>query len=117
MKYGGSIYKFGDGRRIHAYASVTLPAIIGKKEVLIVTDVVNNDIPLLLSKSAMKRAETVIDFKNDTAIMLGRQINLISTQSGHYAVPLTDNCRILNDMSTNPDTVLYCAHIKHRKTA
>ena len=83
FEHSESIYKFGDGRKIHAYASVVIPAIIGKTCVGIRTDVIDNDIPLLLSKDTMKRANTVIDFQNDTAVFFGVKVNLVSTQSGH----------------------------------
>ena len=36
----------------------------------------------------MKKAETNIDFKTDTVSMFGSQQELITTPSGHYAVPL-----------------------------
>ena len=36
------------------------------------TDVVPNDIPLLLSKKSMKTANMTLDFKNDNAIIFGK---------------------------------------------
>ena len=45
---------------------VTIPAKIKNTNGSIVTDLVNNDIPLLLSKEAMKKANTQIDFSSDS---------------------------------------------------
>ena len=41
----------------------------------------------------MKKANTVLDFNNDTAEMFGQKIPLISTSSGHYALPLVSSRR------------------------
>ena len=50
---------------------VKIPASIGNQNIFIESDVVDNDIPMLLSKSAMKKANTSIDFQSDTVTMLG----------------------------------------------
>ena len=50
-------------------------------------DVVDCDIPSLLSKKAMKKADVVINMNNDTAVIFGKSVPLNSTTSGHYCVP------------------------------
>ena len=57
--------------------------------VKIISDVVDADIPLLLSKTAMKRAQMTLNFNNDTAEMFGKRIELLCTTSGHYHVPIS----------------------------
>ena len=47
----------------------------------------------------MKKANMNINFENDTATFLGEHVNLVTTNSGHLALPLTKNRRILNDIS------------------
>ena len=42
----------------------------------------------------MKKAETNIDFKTDTVSLFGSQQKLITTPSGHYAVPLGQGARM-----------------------
>ena len=49
MSYGQSDRKFGDGR----------------------VEVVDSELPLLLSKEAMKKAEMTVDFVNEKAKILG----------------------------------------------
>ena len=63
---------------------------------MIKTDVNNSDIPLLLSRASMKRADMNLNFKDDTASVFGKTIELVETKSGHYAVPLTVLCQIIH---------------------
>ena len=53
---GERIFKFGGGTRLKLAAEYILPAVTAGKEVTIKTDAVDSDIPLLLSRSAMKKA-------------------------------------------------------------
>ena len=73
---------------------VKIPAHIGNRDLMIETDVISNDVPLLLSKDAMKRANTVIKFQSDEVSMFGKNINLKFTTSGHYAIPISKNERV-----------------------
>ena len=57
------------------------------------TDVVDSDIPLLLSKPDMKRIGLQIDMENDTAKIFFKVIDLGTTPSGHYFTPIRD-CNI-----------------------
>ena len=56
QRVGERTFKFGGGTRLKSTAEYSLPAVIAGKEVTINTDVVDSDIPLLLSRSAMKKA-------------------------------------------------------------
>ena len=80
-KKSNNLFKFGDGSCISSLHQVTFPATIGKCHILIVSDVVNNDIPLLLSKQSMKRANMRLNFNDDMANILGQKINLVVTNS------------------------------------
>ena len=94
---GVRIFKFGDGNKLSSLYKVILPCVIADIEVSIITDVVNSDIPLLLSKDAMKRAGTCLNFEDDTVMMLKKKIPLSCTLSGHYYIPITkplpDKCK------------------------
>ena len=63
---------------------VSFPATIGKKRAMIHANVVHNNIPLLLSKESMKKANTVIDFNSDKAVMFSEEVQLYSTNCCHY---------------------------------
>ena len=83
-------FRFGDGVEIKSLRCMKIPATIGDKRVMICTDVVASDIPLLLSRSSMKKSNMVLDFVKDTVKVLGTTIQLESTFSGHYCIPLTN---------------------------
>lgn len=51
-----SKFKFEDGKTV--VQSVNIPAQIGKVEVTIKTGIINNELPLLLSKTPMKKEDT-----------------------------------------------------------
>ena len=85
---GVRTFKFGDGNKLNPLYKVILPCVITDIEVSIITDVVNSDIPLLLSKDAMKRAGICLNFEDDTVTML-KKIPLNYTSSGHYYIPIT----------------------------
>ena len=83
-------FRFGDGVDVLSSQEVLIPVLIGAKKVMIKTSVVDNEIPLLLSKSSMKKARLILDFNSDTANVLGQDVKLHCTTSGHYCIPLTD---------------------------
>ena len=55
---------------------------------MIKTDVVESAIPLLLSQTAMKKAAIKMDLENDTATIMGKEVALNLTMSGHYCIPI-----------------------------
>ena len=65
--------------------------LVGGLKVSIETDVVSYDLPLLLSKYSMQKANTKLDFENNT-VMFGREIDLTFTTSGHYCIPMLAFC-------------------------
>ena len=68
------VYRFGDGKRVQAIKGAKIPALIGFKAIYIETDIVDSDIPLLFSKSSMKRANMNLNFQNDTISAFGQNI-------------------------------------------
>ena len=80
---GQRTFKFGGGERLKSKGEYSLPVVIAGKAVTIRTDVVESDIPLLLSRSAMKTAGV-----SDTAKIFGKDIALNLTTSGHYCIPI-----------------------------
>ena len=49
----------------------------------VTTEVIKNDIPLLLTKDTMEKANTYIDFANDKMIILNKEVPVKFTTSGH----------------------------------
>ena len=96
-----SIYRFGDGKKIPALKNAKVAAVIGSQKVISDTDIVTNEVPLLLSRESRKRANMHLNFQDDTVSAVGQAITLIVTKSGHYAVPLTLPCQILSSITNN----------------
>ena len=86
---GVRVFGFGGGTRLKSIAKYKIPAYVVGRRVKIDTDVVESDIPLLLSKPAMAKADVEINFKNDSGKILGVAVDLNSTSSGHYCLPIT----------------------------
>ena len=85
---GEKIFKFGGGTRLKSKGEYHLPATFAGKNVTVITDVVESDIPLLLSRNAMKRAGVKLDLENDSAKIFGKEVALNLTLSGHYCIPI-----------------------------
>ena len=71
-KKSHKMFKFGDSKLIHSIKNVKVPVTIGKEKVILNTEVINYNIPLLLSKASMKKASVKIDFHNDTVSFFGK---------------------------------------------
>ena len=83
-------FKFGDGKIVYSFQSASIPAVIGSIHCKIDTEIVKADIPLLLSKTSLKRAGAILDLKNDKISMFNQPIQLEFTSSGHYCVKILD---------------------------
>ena len=92
VEKSSSSFRFGNGKSLNSKKMVTFPAQIGKEDIMIKPDVIN--LPLLLSKSAIKKANVKIDFSNDVVNMLNQKINIVFTASGHYAVPVSKTSQL-----------------------
>ena len=97
--YSHKPFKFGDGRIVYSSKRVRLPAKIGNNKCNIDAEVVNADIPLLLSKSSLKKADAVLDLKNDTVTMFNQPIDLQYTASGHYCIDILGKANCTDNLS------------------
>lgn len=91
---GTKIFKFGGGEVLKSIASVNVPGTLAGKKIILNTDVVESDIPFLMSKDAMKKAKVKLDLEHDTAEVMGKSVSLNVTSSGHYCLPLDNNAEI-----------------------
>ena len=86
---GAKTFKYGGDKKFKSVAAYILPTVLAGHEVNIKTDVVESDLPLLLSLESMKKAKVKLDVENDSAEILGTTVPLNHTSSGHYCVPIT----------------------------
>ena len=81
-------FKFGDGRHVNSKGIVHIPCYIHGVKVMVRTDLVDCRIPLLMSRSAMKRGGMILNFEKDTMCMFGKESKLHVTSTGHYTIPI-----------------------------
>ena len=81
-------FKFGNDGMLESDGKYFLPVVVGEKNMEIEADVVSSDIPLLLSKKAMKKSGMVIDMRDDTVSVYGKKMKLVTTSVGHYCISL-----------------------------
>ncbi|OLP82117.1 Copia protein [Symbiodinium microadriaticum] len=84
-------FKFGTGRIHHSAFHVLVRFKLGDKVVEMKTSIINGDIPLLLSKSALAQLGMVYDLAQNSAdfTKVGlREFPLVTTSSGHPAIPI-----------------------------
>ena len=78
-----STYRFGDGVESKSLECFNVPIIIGKEKVSIEVDVVENKIPLLISKPIMTKLGMKLDFENHEVTVGDQTMKLNTTSSGH----------------------------------
>ena len=61
---------------------------IAGQDMMIITDTVDSDIPLLLSKTAMKKAGVKLNLQYYTAEIFGQIVYLGETSSRHYCLSM-----------------------------
>ena len=82
-------FRFGDGKSVKALKRVWIPGYIGKEKIRIGTEVIESDIPLLLSKTFMKEMGMIIDLVDDRIYWRKGEIkDLKITSTGHYAIAI-----------------------------
>ena len=67
------------------------------KNIKIVTEVVEDKIPLLISKQTMERAKMIINFEDYTVTAFGYTEKMLRTSSGHCSIPLSKK-NVYNDI-------------------
>ena len=82
-------FTFGDGEKVKSKRKVTITCWMGGIPGQVVTDVVDCNIPLLLSRRSMKAVGFMLNFKKDEVTVNNCQIRLKITKSGHYALPIS----------------------------
>ena len=84
------IFKFGGGEKLPSLRTIKIPCSINGRNVYLKTEVVDSDIPCLLSKKSMKSARVKIDLENDLINIFGQDVQLITSSTGHYLMEIGD---------------------------
>ena len=89
-----TVFKLGDGKSFKSLKSVTIPAKAGHKKQML-TDVIDRELPLLLSKKEMKMAKAKTDFDNDIINIFEHGIKISLTASGIVLYQLVEQTKQL----------------------
>ena len=99
-KKSNTPFKFSDGRKVYSQNKATIPGKIGKTPCSIEVEIVDAKIPLLLSKSSLRKANTLIDRQNDKVTVFDEDIDIKLSSNGHYAIDiLPTNIYSFNDVN------------------
>lgn len=102
------MFRFGDNPSVSKLEK-RIPLVIGNKTHYVMTSVVDNDIPLLISLGIMQDMKMKINFETKEAIIQGDAIDLIKSERGHFLIPLISDQIFFTEKSTLPS-----AHKLHR---
>ena len=119
---GVKSFKFGDGDAVKALEKKTIPITICGNDILLSVHVVENDVPLLLSRESMKNMKLKIDMENDKIYMADGEENLQITKSGHIVIPIgrcgdkipEESLDVEQTFLVNPSDSKKCASHLHR---
>ena len=93
------LFMFGNQGKMKAKANYSIPVRIGGDENSIEVDVIQSDIPLLLSKNEMKNLGIALDIKNDKGYINNKPLILTTTSAGHYVVDLLNEPEELEEVN------------------
>ena len=83
-----ALFRFGDSPAMRSTKKIYLPLSICDQEMYLPIDVVEADIPLLLSKDVLIRSKAKLDFGKETIQIYDIKQPMMCTTSGHYAIPI-----------------------------
>ena len=83
-------FRFGGNDVKKSLGWFQIPCSLNGKNIILQTDVIEADIPCLLSKEIFKKAGGRIDFVRDVITLYGMDVKLQNARSGHYVIPLQD---------------------------
>ncbi len=97
-------FKFGDGDTVRSEVVKVIPLNMCGQKMAIKANLVDNNVPLLISNQSLKDAKAKINFLKDTLEINGNSQKLISTTSGHYGIPVGHYERELEECQSNDAT-------------
>ena len=82
-------FTFGDGRGVSSKREMKIPVWMGGVLFSLTTDVVDSDIPLLLSINVMEKAKMILNFEAEELKVHGKYVRVSKMKVGHYEIPLS----------------------------
>lgn len=87
------VFGFGNNGRLESLGKYYIPLVMAGWKINISVDLIDSDIPLLLSRKAMEKAKMKINFSERTVTAFGKTVSMQSTQSGHPILPIQPQTR------------------------
>ena len=104
------VYKFGGGERRASKYAVKFPCNLAGKNCSIRTEVIDENLPLLLGNSSLKAAKAVLFIAEQKAVILGREVEMREESSGHFSMEISSP---KTQDSTVPDETDICFMIQN----
>ena len=98
-KTSNNKYRFGDGKLYSSKYQATIPIYIQNSRYSLKVDVVQCNVPLLLSRETLKRGDAKVDIGASTMDFLGVHVPLLISSTGHMCLPISRSIDILDDES------------------
>ena len=95
---GRKSFQFGNQGILASECSYRLPIKPAGHVTMIDVDIIDSDIPLLLSKREMQKHKMTIFLMEDKVSFQGKDIGLKTTSAGHYILPLIEDCTLTEDV-------------------
>ena len=80
------VYTFGDGKTLKSKGKYIIPVVIYGVKAKLVAELVDSDIPLLMSKTAMERCGVKLDLAERKTTVFGITRRMVETSLGHPVV-------------------------------
>ena len=80
------IFKFGGGEQRKSLGVVIFPCFFGNRNIMMKSEIVEADFPLLLGNSLLKKAKAVLKLSDEVAVLLDNEVKMRETPSGHFCL-------------------------------
>jgi hypothetical protein len=84
------VYKFGGGEKRASKYIVRFPCNLAGKNVFMKTEVIDENLPLLLGNSSLKAAGAILHISEQKAIIMGREVKMREESSGHFSLEVRE---------------------------
>ena len=84
-KASDKMYRFGGRERRQSEAKVTFPCNMAGRNIMLTAEVLQTSFPLLVGNTAMKGAGAVLFIGERKACIMGNEIPMRETESGHFS--------------------------------
>ena len=118
------VYKFGGGEKSHSKYVVKFPCCVAGNDVFLITEVIDENLPLLLGNSSLKASHAVLNIGEKNARILGNDVAMREELSGHFGLPIephqdsngvnkwrdVDICLVIRNNELTEKNIWHCHH-------